>query len=135
MIDDVSPQATWQALQENPEARLIDVRTPAEWLFVGMPDISEVSRTVHAISWQLPNGMPNSRFLEELHAAGLKEGQPLYFICRSGARSRAAAQAALQAGFGPAFNVADGFEGPLDSQSHRGMAAGWKACGLPWRQN
>ncbi|NHO31040.1 rhodanese-like domain-containing protein [Acetobacter fallax] len=135
MIDDVSPQATWQALEENSAAQLIDVRTPAEWLFVGMPDVSQIGRAVHPVSWQLPGGLVNSQFLEELSATGATEGQPLYFICRSGSRSRAAAKAAKQAGFGPVFNVADGFEGPLDAHSHRGGSAGWKAAGLPWQQH
>jgi len=49
----------------------------------------------------------------------------------SGARSQSAGQAA---GFAHAFNVADGFEGPVDGAGHRGSAAGWKASGLPWRQ-
>jgi len=38
------------------------------------------------------------------------------------------------AGFPRAFNVADGFEGPVDQEGHRGTVAGWKADGLPWRQ-
>ena len=45
-----------------------------------------------------------------------------------------AAQAAQAAGFPHAFNVADGFEGPVDAACHRGTVAGWKAEGLPWRQ-
>ena len=43
-------------------------------------------------------------------------------------------QAAQAAGFAHAFNVADGFEGPVAGAGHRGSAAGWKASGLPWRQ-
>ncbi|GBR11304.1 rhodanese-like domain-containing protein [Acetobacter oeni] len=135
MIEDVSPQATWLALEENPDAQLIDVRTQAEWFFVGIPELSRLNRELHLVSWQLPGGLINGQFLEDLSAAGLTAGQPLYFICRSGARSRAAAQAVTEAGLGPAFNVADGFEGPLDASSHRGIAAGWKASGLPWRQS
>jgi rhodanese-related sulfurtransferase len=57
----------------------------------------------------------------------------VYFICRSGVRSRHAAEAATAAGLGPAYNVLDGFEGQLDRERHRGIG-GWKADGLPWVQ-
>ena len=55
-------------------------------------------------------------------------------ICRSGARSRAAAIALTRAGFTQAFNIAGGFEGDADAQGHRGNLNGWKASDLPWRQ-
>ncbi|MGD0106056.1 MAG: rhodanese-like domain-containing protein, partial [Rhodopila sp.] len=71
---------------------------------------------------------------DDLKRAGLTPDHTLYFICRSGARSMAAAAAAQKAGFPRVFNVADGFEGPPDVQGHRGRTAGWKADGLPWRQ-
>ena len=48
-------------------------------------------------------------------------------------RSAAAAKVATAAGLGPAYNVSEGFEGPLDRDGHR-TVAGWKAAGLPWRQ-
>ena len=50
------------------------------------------------------------------------------------AKARAAAIAMTRAGFGPCFNVADGFEGNLDQTRHRGTSGGWKASGLPWVQ-
>jgi len=56
------------------------------------------------------------------------------FLCRSGARSRAAAMAATAAGYARAYNVAEGFEGDLDAEGHRGRVNGWKVAGLPWRQ-
>ena len=60
---------------------------------------------------------------------------PLYFLCRSGIRSKAAAIAMAEAGFTACFNVAGGFEGPPDDRGHRGGSSGWKAEGLPWRQS
>ena len=65
--------------------------------------------------------------------AGLQAGRPIYLLCRSGVRSRAAAEALTDAGLGPAFNVLEGFEGPHDDEGHR-TVAGWKIAGLPWRQ-
>lgn len=135
MVEDISPRETWAALEADGTAQLIDVRTPAEWIFVGIPDVSGLERDLHTISWQLPGGTLNDRFVEDLRDAGIVEGQPLYFICRSGARSRSAAMMAAQAGFGPVYNVADGFEGPLDPAGHRGIVGGWKVADLPWRQS
>jgi rhodanese-related sulfurtransferase len=80
----------------------------------------------------------NSRFVEEatgaLLAAGATKDTPVLLICRSGARSRAAATALTGAGFSRAYNVSDGFEGDLNPDKHRGQENGWKASGLPWRQ-
>ena len=70
---------------------------------------------------------------DSLREAGVEPGTPLYFLCRSGVRSRAAAAAATSAGLGPAHNVLDGFEGGHDDDGHRSVS-GWKNVGLPWRQ-
>jgi len=59
---------------------------------------------------------------------------PIVFMCRSGGRSKAAAVAMTAQGFRRCYNLAGGFEGPLDSARHRGTAGGWKAAGLPWAQ-
>jgi len=142
-IPDISPKDTWAALAADKDAVLIDVRTDAEWNFVGLPDLNFVGlpdlmalgKQVVLIPWQLyPSMQVNAGFADDLQAAGLTPGQKLYFICRSGARSQSAGQAAQAAGFAHAFNVADGFEGPVDGAGHRGSAAGWKASDLPWRQ-
>ncbi len=135
MVPDISPGETWQALRDDPAAALVDVRTDAEWNFVGLPDLGEAGKQVVLIPWQVyPSMQVNGAFAEHLHRAGLSPENRLFFICRSGARSLAAAQAAQAAGFPHAFNVADGFEGPVDGEGHRGTLAGWKAEGLPWRQ-
>jgi rhodanese-related sulfurtransferase len=76
----------------------------------------------------------NDRFVEQLKEAGFTPEHHIYFLCRSGQRSFAAAQAAQVGGFPHAYNIADGFEGAVDAHGHRGVAAGWKAEGLPWRQ-
>jgi rhodanese-related sulfurtransferase len=134
-VPDISSTETYAALQSDPEAVLIDVRTDAEWNFVGLPDLSDLLKNPLLIPWQLyPTMQVNGAFAEHLRKAGLTPANKLYFICRSGARSLAAAQAAQASGFPHAFNVADGFEGPMDRQGHRGTVAGWKAAGLPWRQ-
>jgi rhodanese-related sulfurtransferase len=135
MVENVAPTQTWEALQADENAQLVDVRTDAEWNFVGVPDLNVVGKTTVLIPWQMyPTMQRNGRFEEDLTQAGLTADHTIYFICRSGARSMAAAEAAQAAGFTQVFNVADGFEGPPDVQGHRGRTAGWKAEGLPWRQ-
>jgi len=135
MVEDVVAKAAYAALAANPDAQLVDVRTEAEWTYVGLPDLSALGKRVLLVEWQsFPTGALNSGFVEQLGASGLTRQHEIYFICRSGARSLAAADAAAQAGFRTVFNVADGFEGPPDAEMHRGAIAGWKAEGLPWRQ-
>jgi rhodanese-related sulfurtransferase len=134
-VEDISPQESYQALKSDPDTILVDVRTDAEWNFVGIPDLSEAGKQPVLIPWQLyPSMQVNGAFIEHLRRAGATPLSKLYFLCRSGARSLAAAQAAQAAGFPSSYNVADGFEGPVDAEGHRGRTAGWKASDLPWRQ-
>ena len=131
---DVDPADSYAALQADPDAVLVDVRNSAEWSYVGLPDLSQIGKRVIPLEWQrFPDGALNGSFVEQLREAGVGEGAPIYFLCRSGVRSAAAATVATAAGLGPAYNVSDGFEGPLDQDGHRAVA-GWKAVGLPWRQ-
>lgn len=130
---DVSPQAAWDALAQSREAVLIDVRTGAEWAFVGGPDLSALGKTALQLEWQRFPGMArNEDFVGAVLAAGLDRAQPLYFICRSGVRSALAAQELARHGYAT-YNVADGFEGQLDARGRRGNG-GWRALDLPWRQ-
>lgn len=134
-VPDVSPTDAWEALKRDPDAVLVDVRTDAEWNFVGLPDLAGLGKQAVLIPWQVyPAMQVNERFAEHLARAGVKPESRVFYLCRSGARSLAAGQAAQAAGFPHAFNVADGFEGPPDGEGHRGTVAGWKAEGLPWRQ-
>ena len=122
-------------LADDPEAVLVDVRTRAEWKFVGVPELSGLGRDVVFIEWNAIDGTRNERFVDDLLAAGVTPGErPVVFLCRSGNRSVGAAEAATAAGIAPSYNVSDGFEGDLDEQKHRGVT-GWRAAGLPWKQS
>jgi rhodanese-related sulfurtransferase len=135
MIDNIHPRDVWEALKADGKAQLVDVRTDAEWTYVGLPDLSPLGKQAVLIAWQIfPRMEVNTEFVAQLHAAGFTGEHHLYFLCRSGVRSLAAAQAAAAAGFAHCHNIADGFEGPADAAGHRGTGAGWKADGLPWRQ-
>jgi rhodanese-related sulfurtransferase len=141
-VDEVDPAEAYKALESDPDAVLIDVRTQAEWAFVGRPDLSASGRPLWPVEWMAyPDMARNPRFVSELTARmDGKLPTRMFFICRSGARSMAAAQsvAASMAEQGAAVhctNVAEGFEGDLDQSGHRGRMNGWKLRGLPWRQN
>jgi rhodanese-related sulfurtransferase len=132
---DVTPAAAWKILSEDKAAVLIDVRTRPEWNYVGLPDLEKLAKKPALIEWQVFPGMqPNPEFVAALSAVLPDKEAPLLFICRSGARSAAAAKAMTAAGYSTCLNVADGFEGPLDGSAKRGTTGGWKAAGLPWRQ-
>ncbi|HWE05685.1 MAG TPA: rhodanese-like domain-containing protein [Rhizomicrobium sp.] len=136
---DLLPDAAWALLERQPMAQLVDVRTTAEWNFVGQPDLSSLGRTAHLVEWQnFPSMALNPEFVasaaHHLEASGAGKETPLVLLCRSGARSRAAAIALTKAGYAQAFNIAGGFEGDANAAGHRGVTNGWKAAGLPWRQ-
>jgi len=100
-----------------------------------LPDLGETGQDPVLIPWQMfPTMQVNGGFVDHMRQAGLTPENRIYFLCRSGVRSQAAAQAAQGAGFPNAYNIKDGFEGPPDGEGHRGNLAGWKAEGLPWRQ-
>jgi rhodanese-related sulfurtransferase len=131
---DVDPAEAYGALAADEDAVLVDVRTTAEWNYVGLPDLSGIDKRVICVEWQrFPDGAVNGDFVDQLQDVGLPDGAPIYFLCRSGVRSAAAAEAATAAGLGPAYNVTEGFEGPHDEHGHR-TVSGWKNAGLPWRQ-
>ncbi|CAN3126775.1 rhodanese-like domain-containing protein [Mycobacterium sp. smrl_JER01] len=135
---DITPEQAWTLLSENPDAVLVDVRTDAEWRFVGVPDLSSLQRDAVFIEWNRTDGTRNDGFVDDLvQQVGVDDSageRPVVFLCRSGNRSIGAAEAATAAGIGPSYNILDGFEGNLDQNRHRG-ATGWKAVGLPWTQS
>ena len=139
-VDDVDVEAAWKTLASAPRSQLVDVRTRAEWTYVGIPDLASVGKRPVLVEWQtFPDQAVDPRFAErlagELKALGVGPDDDLYFICRSGSRSLAAAKAMAAAGYRASHNVGGGFEGPLDDERHRGSVGGWKAAGLPWQQS
>ena len=132
---DLSPQESWDILEKEKDARLIDVRSLPEWTFVGIPDLKALGKMPVLVSWQVfPNMQQNPEFVDQVAASGVEKEAPLLFICRSGGRSRMAAMAMAAKGYARCYNVASGFEGDHDATGHRGKASGWKADGLPWVQ-
>lgn len=136
---DISAKDAWQGLGSSAGA-LIDVRSRAEWAFVGVPVLSSIGKSTVLVEWNdFATGTVVPDFVGRLKAAlaenGIADDAPLYFICRSGNRSRNAAIAATAAGHPTCFNIDRGFEGPLDPEHHRNTPGSWKAEGLPWEQS
>lgn len=125
----VTPDEAAYLLQNLPSAKLVDVRSNAEWNFVGT-----IPGAVN-IEWKtFPGMIDNPNFLTQLHHQVDPESLVL-FICRSGVRSDQAARAAAAHGFSDCFNVLEGFEGDKDGNHQRGKLNGWKAKNLPWAQS
>lgn len=125
----VTPTEAATLLAALPGAKLIDVRTRAEWDYVGRVPGSTL------VEWNTyPEGTRNPDFLEQLQGAAADLDAPLLFLCRSGQRSDQAARAARDAGYSRAFNVLEGFEGDRDASGQRGSINGWRNARLPWLQ-
>jgi rhodanese-related sulfurtransferase len=124
----LTPAEAYEVWQHAPGARLVDVRSRAEWEWVGrVPDAVEVEW----LSW--PTMQPNPTFLAQLKQQVDAEALVM-FLCRSGGRSDAAARAAQGAGYSNCYNVLEGFEGDRDANGQRNRIGGWRHAGLPWHQ-
>ena len=150
----------YDMLNTVPDTYLIDVRTRAEYQFVGHPIkaylfpymflTNNFAKQNESYGYQL--GPKNKAFVEEISKV-FKKTDNLLIICRSGRRSPIAAKELKNAGFKNIFNVVDGFEGPefptfQDDNRHkfyRQLAKrnkifgfkhrrhyGWQWWGLPW---
>lgn len=125
----------WEVLAAQEDAVLIDVRTNAEWAFVGLPETGSLGKEIALVPWNIfPDMHRNVDFEEQVAHAAPDQSAALLFICRSGVRSKAAAIAVTSAGYASCYNVTGGFEGDKDNDNHRGRTNGWKAAGLPWVQ-
>ncbi len=140
-VSECGPEAAWSDLVAHRSSLLVDVRTRPEWSFVGVPDLQTAEAGMMLSEWrQFPGMGINPDFATTLLAdLGQEIPVKIFFICRSGARSMEAARAVAEAlnARGKSVecvNVAEGFEGDIDQDGHRGRRNGWKARGLPWRQ-
>ncbi|MEO1292538.1 MAG: rhodanese-like domain-containing protein [Pseudomonadota bacterium] len=141
-VETANPVEAWARLSEDPTAQLVDVRTRPEWTFVGVPLLQELGRQTVLAEWrQYPDMAIDNAFADRI-LDGFETALPrqILFICRSGARSAEAAMAVAGAAAArdldiAMVNVAEGFEGDLDPNRHRGAMNGWKARGLPWQQS
>ncbi len=122
----------WAFLKENPAARLIDIRSSMEFLFIGHPTDS-----IHIAWMEDPDWEINPNFVKEINQiqkASTNNNCPILMICRSGNRSEKAGIQLIEAGLTNIYHVTDGFEGDRDDNNHRGTLNGWRFHELPWEQ-
>lgn len=149
---DLTPKEAYDLLNANGATKIIDVRTKAEAIFVGVPIVSNANNQANSgaqsiycmLEWQLfPSMQKNDNFVEQLNAMLVQwqsednianEARALLFLCRSGVRSKHAADVATQMGCHKSYNITGGFEGDVDENGHRANLSGWKFSGLPWSQ-
>ena len=132
---DVTSQQAWEMLSKEKDAVLVDVRTKAEWIFVGVPDLGQIGKRAVFREWQQsPTMEQNPDFVGQLKEELASTDAPVLFLCRSGNRSRVAAIALTRQGFTRCYNISDGFEGQADKEKHRSRVNGWKHADLPWVQ-
>ncbi len=119
---DVTPEEAWYLFAHG-DALLVDVRTADELQTVGyVPD------SIH-IAWATGNPLErNPNFMRQLESR-VNRQDVILFLCRSGRRSVAAAEAASRLGFRNVYNVTEGFEGV------QGHGNGWRAYDLPWAKD
>lgn len=156
----IMPIEAYDMLNAMPDTYLIDVRTQAEYQFVGHPlkaylfpymfFTTQFSKAEENQGYQF--SAKNKDFLAEISKA-FKKTDNLLIICREGVRSALAAKDLVDAGFKNIYHVTDGFEGPLFPYSEdpnknkyfRALAKrsnvegfehrrhyGWQWWGLPW---
>ncbi len=107
---------------------IVDVRTKAEYEFVGHPDLPNGAPNIPLYfypSWSLNKDFVNK--VEERY----RKDNVIITICRSGKRAKAAARILLDAGFKNVLYIADSFEGSMDGNGHR-TVNGWKVNGFPY---
>ncbi len=130
-VQEINAPQAYRLLQRHDKALLLDVRTSAEWDFVGVPLVDNYAQ----VEWRsYPQMMVNPGFLDEVRVCAADSERPLILLCRSGQRSREAALFLVRNGWADVYHVSDGFEGALNDYGHRRGVNGWIAAGLPWIQ-
>lgn len=127
--EDLTPEEAYNFLVQNEKAVIVDVRSQAEYAFVGHPPRAY---NLPMMFWDSGSYSfkPNPNFKKELGATFATD-IPVIFICLGGGRSAKAAEAAVSLGFTEVYNVVEGFEGEEDSEGHRSVN-GWKNSNLPY---
>jgi rhodanese-related sulfurtransferase len=136
---DVTPQEAWEILKNEKNAVLLDVRSAAEWKFIGIPDLASIDKDVTAIEWKNYPGagdsmIENTDFIDQVKSICPNPDTKILSLCRSGQRSISTSIVLTNEGFNQCYNVKEGFEGDMNDDKHRGQTGGWKVRGLAWKQ-
>ena len=118
-IQTISSEDCYKKLNEDHNSYLIDVRSPTEWNIDGIPDEDSFEGILFKLAIRNEEGTENPNFIEEFNSLEIPKDSNIYFICKSGGRSKLAANMVAIEGYKSLFNVEDGF------------TLGWKPKGLP----
>jgi len=129
----------WKAEPE--KVKILDVRTPEEFLFVGHPEMAwKIPVAAQSYEWDAKKKQfplkPLPDFASRVSQVA-KPGDTLMAMCRSGGRSAIAVNFLAKAGFKNVYNIIDGMEGDANGDSDSVAQAqplkdGWKNSGCPW---
>jgi rhodanese-related sulfurtransferase len=131
--------AKWQA--EPDKIKIIDVRTPEEFLFVGHPTVGwKIPAFAQSYEWNAERQQFPMKPLPDFVARVSEIAKPddtLMVMCRAGGRGAIAANMLAQAGFKNVYNIVDGMEGDATGDSESVAKAqpktdGWLNSGCPW---
>ena len=129
------PKMAIERLQNNPQALFVDVRSKAEYKYVGYPENSILIPWIDDPDWEPNPEAFSDAVMQELDGRENLSDIEIILICRSGFRSNEALKCLKNKGFTQVSHVASGFEGDLDENDHRGNLNGWRHDGMPWSQS
>ena len=121
--------------------KILDVRTQAEYIFVGHAPMAtnipfQFFKTDTGFKKIKPIMSLNENFVAEVKKK-YKKTDTILIICRSGGRSAAAVNMLAKEGFKTAYSITDGFEGdklkvPGSYKNGKRVVNGWQNSGAPW---
>ena len=129
------PKMAVERLQNNPQVLFVDVRSKAEFKYVGYPENSILIPWIDDPDWEPNPEAFSDAVMQELDGRENLSDTEIILICRSGFRSNEALKCLENKGFTQVSHVASGFEGDLDENDHRGNLNGWRHDGMPWSQS
>lgn len=138
----VTAKEAYKLWQADPDGvKILDIRTLAEYVFVGHPPMAYcVPAFFQTTRWDPEREMfamePNPDFVSQVKKWA-QPGDTLLVTCRSGERGAMAVNLLAEAGFTSVYNIVDGMEGGIvndpESVYHgRRMKNGWQNSNLPW---
>lgn len=138
----VTAKEAYEKWKADPESlKILDVRTPEEYLFVGHPTMAwKIPVAIQIYEWDNEKKRFPMKPLADFVARVSEVAKPedtIMVMCRSGGRSAIAANMLAQAGFKNVYNIVDGMEGDTVEESAsvffgQRMMNGWKNSGCPW---
>lgn len=138
----VTSGEAYEMWQKDPaNIKIIDVRTPEEFLFVGYPTMAwKIPVAEQTYIWDAEKGKYPMTILPDFVSRIKDVADPkdtIMLMCRSGGRSAIAVNMLADAGFTQAYQIVDGMEGdivndPTSLYNGQRMKNGWKNSGCPW---